>query len=165
MSPKQARSTRPELDTLDRKILRRYQRDTRVAAQRIAAAVGLSTAAVQRRLRRMRDIGVIEAETARLDPLALGFAVTCVVGVELIRETASGIERFKQRMARYPQVQQCYYVTGSMDFMLVVLAADMRAYELFTHKALLDDGNVRSFVTYVVLDRTKTGSEVPVEIE
>ena len=163
MSRKQAPRVQHELDKLDRKILRRYQGDTRIAAQRIAADVGLSTAAVQRRLRRMRESEVIEAEVAQLDPTALGWSVTCVVGVELIRETASGIERFKQKMLRYPQVQQCYYVTGPMDFMLVVLAEDMRGYEAFSRKALLDDANVRSFVTYVVLDRTKTGCDVPID--
>jgi DNA-binding Lrp family transcriptional regulator len=150
------------VDRLDRKILRRYQANTRVAAETIATEVGLSTAAVQRRLRRMRQSGVIRQETAVLDPRAVGLAVTCVVAVELLRETGSGIQRFKAKIARYPEVQQCYYVTGTYDFMLVVLAADMQAYEAFTRKALLDDTNVRSFTTHVVLDPVKVGASVAI---
>ena len=151
------------LDALDRKILRRFQHDTRVPAERIAADVGLSAAAVQRRLRRMRASGVIEAEVAKISPSAVDVPITCIVGVELVRETASGLQRFIAKMARYPQVQQCYYVTGRMDFMLVVLARDMQAYDQFARKALLDDANVRSYETHVVLQPVKTGSSVPIE--
>jgi DNA-binding Lrp family transcriptional regulator len=148
------------VDQLDRKILRRYQANTRVAAEAIAAEVGLSTAAVQRRLRRMRQNGVIRQETAVIDPRAVGLAVTCIVTVELLRETGSGIQRFKSKIAKYSEVQQCYYVTGTCDFLLVVLASDMQAYEAFTRKALLDDANVRSFTTHVVLDPVKVGASV-----
>jgi hypothetical protein len=56
----------------------------------------------------------------------------------------------KQRMLALPEVQQCYYVTGTADFMLVVLTSSMEAYEAFTKRALLGDGNVRSFTTHVV---------------
>jgi Lrp/AsnC family transcriptional regulator, leucine-responsive regulatory protein len=153
-----------ELDALDLQVLRRYQRNTRMPAEKIAAEVGLSTAAVQRRLRRMREGRVIEGEVAKVAPKAVGMNITCLVGVELDREGAAGIDRFKAKMLRYPQVQQCYYVTGPSDFMLVVLARDMEAYELFSRKALLDDPNVRSFTTYVVLDRVKTEGGVPIEV-
>jgi DNA-binding Lrp family transcriptional regulator len=64
-------------------------------------------------------------------------------------------------MARCDEVQQCYYVTGNNDFILVVLAPDMAAYEAFTRRVLLADENVKSFVTYVALDRVKTGVAVP----
>jgi len=150
-----------DLDDIDRKILARYQHDTRVPAQAIGAGVGLSAAAVQRRLKRLREAGVIEAEIARIAPEALGYAVTCVVGVDIENERRADIEGFKRRMARFPEVQQCYYVTGAVDFMLIVLARSAADYEAFTREALLDDPNVRSFTTYVVLDRSKVGLGVP----
>ena len=148
------------LDQLDRKILRRYQTDTRIAAESIAAEVGLSTAAVQRRLRRMRQFGVIRQEVAVIDPRAVGLAIACIVAVELLRETDRGVQRFKAKITKYPEVQQCYYVTGTCDFMLVIHASDMQAYEAFTRKALLDDANVRSFTTHVVLDPVKVAASV-----
>lgn len=73
----------------------------------------------------------------------------------LDRETRGGIERFAARMQRLTSVQQCSYVTGEADFIIVVAAADMAAYEAFTREHLLSDPNVRSFTTHVVMKRVK----------
>src|SRR5205814_1420812 len=145
----------PALDALDLKILQRYQDDTRIAAEAIGAEVGLSAAAVQRRLKRMREEGIIRAEVAQLDQRALGFPVTCVVGVDLIHESVGHAERFKRRIAALPEVQQCYDVTGTTDFILIVVAPDMESYDAFTRRELLSDANVKNFTTYVVLDQVK----------
>lgn len=150
------------MDTFDHKILAHYQYDTQVPAAEIGAQVGLSAAAVQRRLKRLREAGVIEAETARISPKAVGLPVTCIVAVDLRDESTREMARFKRRMTARPEVQQCYYVTGQADFMLVVLAASMESYEAFTREALLEDANVQSFTTHVVLDRVKTGMSLPI---
>jgi Lrp/AsnC family leucine-responsive transcriptional regulator len=151
-----------DLDELDRKILDRYQADTRLTAESIGAAVGLSTAAVHRRLKRLRDEGVIEAEVAVLNPDAVGSRMTCIVTVDVDREGRSDIERFGARMRACPLVQQCFYVTGHTDFIMVVNVADIVEYEAFTRDHLQSDTNVRGFTTYVVLERVKTGLAVPV---
>lgn len=156
------KTTRPELDDFDRRILARWQHDTRQSAEKIGAEVGLSAAAVQRRLKRLREAGVIEAEVARLRSDAFGPSVTCLVAVDLDREGAADLSRFKQRMTALDAVQQCYYVTGSADFVLVVVQPDMAAYESFTREHLLSDANVRSFTTHVVMDAAKTGVAIPV---
>lgn len=152
------------LDDLDLRILASYQHDTQRPARAIGQAVGLSTAAVQRRLKRLRAIGVIQREVAEVVPRLVGRPITCVIAVDLDRETASDLDRFKRKMLDMPEVQQCYYVTGQADFMLVVLTRSMEDYEAFTRRALLDDSNVRSFVTSVVLDRVKTGVAVPLGV-
>ncbi|MEP7156177.1 MAG: Lrp/AsnC family transcriptional regulator [Betaproteobacteria bacterium] len=149
------------LDSFDLKILETYQRDTRIPAEQIGSQVGLSPTAVQRRLKRLREIGVITGEVALLAPAMLDHAVTCVVGVDLEREGATELDRFKARMSACDQVQQCYYVTGDSDFILIVLSRDMAHYELFTRQMLLDDANVQSFTTHVVMDRVKAGMLVP----
>lgn len=150
------------LDAFDLRILAAYQRDTRVAAAAIGAEIGLSAAAVQRRLKRMRECGAIEAETARVSPRAVGLGVACIVAVELRAEGVPELARFKKRMTACPEVQQCYYVTGPFDFMLVVVATDMETYEAFTREALLADENVQGFTTHVVLERVKTGMSLPI---
>lgn len=155
------KTARPDLDDFDRRILARWQHDTRQSAETIGAEVGLSAAAVQRRLKRLRETGVIEAEIAKLRARALGPSVTCLVTVDLDREGAADLARFKQRMTALDTVQQCYYVTGSADFVLVVLQPDMAAYEAFTREHLLSDGNVRSFTTHVVMEAAKTGTTIP----
>ena len=153
-----------ELDRFDLRILERYQHDTRLPAATIGDAVGLSAAAVQRRLKRLREEGVIAAEVATLAPKPLGVGFTAVVTVDLEREGAADLDRFKHRISAHPEVQQCYYVTGQSDFVLVVLAADLESYEAFTRRALLTDANVRSFTTHVALERVKVGLSVPVAI-
>ncbi|MEO8705719.1 MAG: Lrp/AsnC family transcriptional regulator, partial [Kofleriaceae bacterium] len=154
---------KPDLDELDRKILARYQHATSIPAQEIGEAVGLSAAAVQRRLKRMRETGVIVAEVAQLEPAWLGFPTTCIVGVRLEREGISENARFKQAMVQHERVQQCYAVTGDVDFMLVVLARDIQDFEAFAQTALYSDANVKSFTTYVCLDRVKVGSATPID--
>jgi DNA-binding Lrp family transcriptional regulator len=154
-----------ELDALDLKILARYQHDTRVPAQAIGTAVGLSAAAVQRRLKHMRDTGVIVSEIAQIAPARVGYPTTCIVGVRLERENRSENARFKKAMTLHRQVQQCYAVTGDVDFMLVVLARDMQDFEAFTEAALYSDANVKSFTTFVCLDRVKVGASTPIAVE
>ena len=149
------------LDRHDREILARYQGDTQAPAKVIADAVGLSTAAVQRRLKRLRADGVIAGEVAVLEPSAVGLPVTCVVSVDLERESARELDRFRRKVMQAPEVQQCYYVTGASDFVMIVLAESMEAYEAFMRRMFLDDANVRAFTTHVVLERMKVGLGVP----
>ena len=150
-------------DRFDRRILALYQSDTRRSAEEIGAEIGLSTAAVHRRLKRMRDERIITAEVALLDQAALGWPVTCVVNVDVDREGIAEIDRFTARMTACEEVQQCFYVTGSSDFVLVVIARDLAAYEAFTREHLLSDPNVKSFTTHVVLSRVKHGASVPTD--
>jgi DNA-binding Lrp family transcriptional regulator len=151
-----------ELDDLDHKILDRYQHDTRTPAQTIGRAIGLSAAAVQRRLKRMRDAGVIVAEVATIAPERVGYGLTCLVGVRLQREGSAESRAFKAKMLRHHRVQQCYSVTGDVDFMLVVLSRDIHDFESFAQAALNSDDNIRTFTTFVVLDRVKFTTATPI---
>jgi Lrp/AsnC family transcriptional regulator, leucine-responsive regulatory protein len=150
------------LDDLDRRILAIYQHDTRIPGERIGARVGLSAAAVQRRLKRLREEGVIAAETAQLDCAALGLGVTAIVHVDLVDESARATRAFRDRLCARPEVQQCYGVTGQVDYVLVVVVPDLAAYDAFCEACLLHDPNVRSFTTHIVLDAAKRGSAVGV---
>jgi Lrp/AsnC family leucine-responsive transcriptional regulator len=154
------RARRPELDQLDLAILERYQRNTQLPAHVIGKAIGLSSAAVQRRLKQLRENGVIAREAAQLEPALLGLTVTCIVNVHLASDAAPDLLRYRRLIDGTPEVQQSYYVTGSSDYVLIVVVADMSAYEAFTNAPLLTDSNVRKFTTQVVLSRTKVGLDV-----
>jgi Lrp/AsnC family transcriptional regulator, leucine-responsive regulatory protein len=110
----------------------------------------------------MRETGVITAEVACVAPDAVGHPLTCLVTVDLEREKAADLERFRQGILAHARVQQCYYVTGQSDFFLVVLARDMADYEDFTRRVFLADGNVKSFTTHVVLERVRVGMTTPI---
>ena len=150
------------IDKLDRQILAIYQHDTRLAAEEIGAQVGLSAAAVQRRLKRLREDGVIVAETASLDLRQLGLGLMAIVGVDLVDESARAAKAFRDKIVARGDVQQCYGVTGQTDYVLIVIVADLAAYEAFCDACLLHDPNVRSFTTQIVLESPKRA--VPVDI-
>ncbi|HSV51230.1 MAG TPA: Lrp/AsnC family transcriptional regulator [Burkholderiaceae bacterium] len=150
------------LDALDRQILALYQRDTRVPSEQIGARVGLSAAAVQRRLKRLRESGVILAEVATLDPQKLGLGVTAIVHVDLIDESARAAQAFRDKVNGRGEVQQCYGVTGTVDYVLVVIVPDLAAYEAFCDACLLHDANVKGFNTQIVLDAAKRGGPLQI---
>lgn len=154
-------SDRNQLDEFDHQILRHLQRDALATGEEIGAEVCLSAAAVQRRIKRLRQIGAIRATVAVLDPAMIGQTMSFVISVELERERADMLDAFRRAAREDPNVQQCYYVTGSTDFVLMVTARDMADFELFTRRLLFDNANVRRFTTNVVLSRDKVGVSLP----
>jgi Lrp/AsnC family transcriptional regulator, leucine-responsive regulatory protein len=150
------------LDDLDRRLLARYQSNTRISASLIGETIGLSAAAVQRRIKRMREQGIIANEIAQIDPGAIGLPVTVVVHIDLKRETLQLIDEFKAAMRAQPNVQQCWYTTGLSDFILIVRMASMAAYEQFSRDVLLSNENVAKFTSYVALVEVKSGLALPI---
>jgi len=152
------------MDRIDRRILELYQRDTRRVAASTASEVGLSAAAVQRRIKRLRASGVICAEVALLDPQAVGVLVTCIVLLTLASRPGpvTHMARFKRDMLRLPEVQQCYQVTGTSDIVLIVTATSMQAYAAFSRRWFESNEHVMRYETLVVLDRVKVGLSLPI---
>lgn len=149
------------LDAFDLAILDILQRDNATPQRIIGEAVNLSAPAVQRRIKKLEAAGVITANVAVIDPPSIGQAVTLLVEVNLENERLDLLDAAKARFASDPQVQQCYYVTGDADFMLVVTVPTMADYEALTRCLFFDGGNVKRFRTLVVMDRVKVGLGVP----
>ncbi|WP_376769233.1 Lrp/AsnC family transcriptional regulator [Neoaquamicrobium sediminum] len=152
-----------QLDAFDRKILAILQRDNNTSQRTIGERVNLSAPAVQRRIKRMTEDGVIQANVAVVDPTAVGQSVTIFAEVEVISETAEQIEAAKRAFASAPEVQQCYYVTGEADFILVIVVPAMTDYEALTRRLFFGNNNVRRFRTFVAMDRVKVGLSVTTE--
>ncbi|KWO87926.1 AsnC family transcriptional regulator [Burkholderia ubonensis] len=153
------------LDAFDRKLLMEVQRDAQTPQNELGARVNLSTAAVNRRLRRLAEDGVIERYTAVVAPEKVGYALTIVVNVEMEREQIDQIDAMKQTFERCPQVQQCYYVTGEWDFVLILTVRDMDQYNALTRRLFFSNNNVKRFKTLVSMGRVKVGLDVPVETD
>lgn len=153
------------VDEFDVKILELIQHNNRLTADQLSEMVNLSASACQRRIKRLRDEGVIEAEIAVLSPKAIGRNLMMVVGVTLEREHPEIIETFKKSMQAMPEVMQCFYVTGDPDFILVLTAKSMEHYEDFTQRFFFENPHIKRFQTSVVMDRVKVGLSVPVDPE
>lgn len=152
-----------DLDRFDLAILRVLQQDNKTPQRSIAQMVNLSAPAVQRRIKRMEETGVIAANVAVVDPAALDHALTLFVEVEMESERAEVFDAAKRSFAAAPEVQQCYYVTGEADFILVVLVKVMADYEALTRRLFFGNNNVKRFRTFVSMDRVKVGLTVPID--
>jgi len=152
-----------EMDKIDRRILTILQKDARRAAELIGAEVGLSASAVQRRIVRMREEGIILAEVAVIDPKRAGKALTMIVDVEVERERPELLASLKQWIAAEPCIQEAWYVTGAGDYVLIVLARDVEDFEALMQRLVADNANVRRFQTRVALSTLKRGMWVPLD--
>ncbi|HEX8264077.1 MAG TPA: Lrp/AsnC family transcriptional regulator [Pyrinomonadaceae bacterium] len=151
------------MDLFDKKILAIVQQNNQLSADKIAEQVNLSASAVQRRLKRLRKDGVIEADVAIISPQASGRLLTIIVEVTLEQERliSSVLDEFKKLVLNTPEVMQCYHVTGNADFILIIAAKDMQDYEALTRRLFIDNRSVRRFQTSVVVSRVKSRSTVP----
>ncbi len=153
--PRKPRSDEFFLDRQDRAILEILQRDNRTPQRSIADAVHLSAAAVQRRISAMEAAGVIAANVALVDADAVGITITSIVEVQLHDENAATVDRARALFRDTPEVQQCFYVTGGISFVLIILAADMRSYERLTRRLFAENESVKSYRSLLALDRVK----------
>ena len=148
-------AARTPLDDLDRRILAALQEDNRLSFAELAERVTSSAASCMRRVRRLREEGVIVADIAVVDPQAVGKSLTVVVNIELESERLDLINAFKREMRGAPEVTQCYMVTGDADFVVVVMVQDVAAFETFTKERLYANSNIRKFRSMIMLDRVK----------
>ncbi len=155
-------SRKRPLDRFDRAILRILQRDNKTPQRTIAEAVNLSAAAVQRRVAAMEDSGVIQKNVAIVNTQAVQMAITSIVQVHLTDERRQTVDKAKALFAQAPEVQQCYYVTGGVSFVLVIVAQDMVAYDAITRRLFGDNETVQSYGSLIALDRVKMGAEIMV---
>lgn len=152
-----------ELDRIDARLLAAVQTNNRTPTEKLAQLVGVSASAVQRRLKRLRASGVIEADVAIVAPKAVGRRVAMVVLVALERERADIIDHFKDAIRATREVMSGYYVTGEADFVLVISARDMEDFEAFSRRFFYANAHVKWFKTLVVMDRVKAGFGLPIE--
>ena len=152
----------PSLSAIDRTILRIMQGDSNARLDFIAEQAGASVATIQRRLRHLREAGVIEGGVIVVNPDAVGQGMTFLILVELERERIDILDTFRRKISGERQIQQCYYITGDADFALIALAKDMNEYQNLIQRLFFDDTNVKRFRTSVVMDRTKVSLSVPV---
>jgi Lrp/AsnC family leucine-responsive transcriptional regulator len=146
------------LDQRDHKILRALQADGRVSWVALAERVNLSATACQRRVQAMLDKGVIDGFAARIDPEALGYEVEAYVSVYVDRQDVELAQEFRDSIRNYPEVRTCRMMTGQVDYLLRVVANDLKSFGRFMEEKILRMPGVKDASSSIVLDRIKTGS-------
>jgi Lrp/AsnC family leucine-responsive transcriptional regulator len=150
------------LDALDRRILDVLQSDNQITNLTLAERVGLSPPACLKRVRRLREEKVIVKDVALVDPDAVGQTIVAFVGVELDRQREDVLAAFERKIAAEPEVQQCYFVSGEIDYLLVVTCRDMEAYNVFARRVLANEHNIKRFRTSFNLTRVKYETKIPI---
>ena len=143
------------LDPTDLRLLDLLQHDASLSNQDLAAAAHVSPATCLRRVRRLVEAGVIERRVALLSHERLGHGLTAIGESTLDRQGAEHLAAFEQRAVADPAVQQCYRVSPGPDFVLVVWAADMPAYQALVQRLFTQDANVRQVKAYFSVQRAK----------
>lgn len=151
-----------DLDGFDRKILALLQQDSRTPQREIGEAVNLSPSAVNRRIAAMEKAGVIAGNVAVVDVAKVGRPITLIVEVSVESERLDLLDAVKKRLIACPEVQQVYYVTGDVDFVIILTVRDMDEYVRLTRELFFAEGNVKSFRTLVAMERAKVGLAVAV---
>ncbi|MBW5434040.1 Lrp/AsnC family transcriptional regulator [Bradyrhizobium canariense] len=151
-------------DRIDARILEIVQKNNRLTSEVIGEMAGLSATACQRRLKRLRSEGIIEADVSIVSARAVGRPIQMLVLVSLERERSDIIDRFKKAIKSSAEVVNGCYVTGDADFVLYLTARSMEEYEQFTRRFFYENPDIRGFKTMVIMDQVKTGFAVPIEM-
>ncbi len=151
-----------DLDRFDRELLNLVQADSGQTAERLAEQVDLSPSAIQRRLRRMREEGVIIRDCAVVDPAAVGKPDFFVVALQVEQERPEALAQLRKWLTAEPHVQQVFYVTGESDFILIVTCPDTQAYDALMTRMVHENPNIRRFTTNVALSILKRGLQIPI---
>ena len=155
-------SAKSDLTAIDRRILRALQEDGRMTIQAIADRVGLSASPCLRRIRQMEDAGIIAAYSAVIDQKAVGLPVSVLISIKLERQRAEELDRFGEAIAGWPEVMECYLMTGQFDFLLRVVCADLAAYEAFLREKLTQVAGVSSIESSFSLGQVKYSRVLPI---
>ena len=148
-----------DIDATDIKLLNAMQGDTSLSNQALAEMVHISPPTCLRRIKRLKDAGLIEREIALLNPDKLahitGHGLTAIAEITLDRQGDEHLSAFEQRISEESAVQQCYRVSPGPDFVLIVHVLDMPSYLALSQRLFTSDANVRNLKAFFSVKRSK----------
>jgi Lrp/AsnC family leucine-responsive transcriptional regulator len=149
------------LDDTDRRILTLLQDDGRISLADLAGKVGLSPSPCLRRMRNLEKAGVIARYVAVLDQQAVGLPVSVFISIKLASQKQDALDRFAKTISRWPEVLECYLMTGPRDYWLRVVVPDLAAYERFLKQKLTRVDGVASIESSFALEQVKYTNVLP----
>ncbi|MGY9047862.1 ArsR family transcriptional regulator [Puniceibacterium antarcticum] len=148
------------IDDTDRKILIELQTDASRSLDDIAKAVGSSKTPVWNRIRKLREAGVIGAQTVALDAEALGFEACFFVLIRTSEHEAAWQQAFLKALKERPEVQEAHRLAGDIDYILKVRVRNARAYDAF-YQALISEVRVHNVTALLSMEEIKSTTALP----
>jgi len=144
-----------KLNKIDNNILRQLQIDGRITFAKLAHKVGLTTSPCIDRVRRLEREGYIKQYTTQLNPELLGAGLVVFVQIRLERTSREGFQKFQDAVSLLPEIQECYLVSGSFDYLIKARVADMEAYRKLLGDTLLTVPGVAESTSIVAMETAK----------
>ncbi|TPG08473.1 Lrp/AsnC family transcriptional regulator [Sphingomonas oligophenolica] len=149
-------------DRIDRQILAHLQEDGRMTNVELADRVGLTAPPCLRRVRALEEAGIIRGYHADLDPASLGFPITVFAMVSLRSQAELDLAAFEAHVATIPEVRECHMLNGEIDFILKIVAGDLKGFQEILTTQLTPAPNVASVKTSLTIRTAKSLSGIPV---
>jgi Lrp/AsnC family leucine-responsive transcriptional regulator len=152
------------LDDIDRKIIAALQVDGRMTSAALAEQVGLSPSPCARRVRLLEQAGVITGYVALVDQVAVGLPISIFASIKLERQREEELDRFAEAVAGWPEVVDCYLMTGQRDYLMRIVVQDLGAYERFLKEKLTRLDGVASIESSFALGQLKRSHALPLSL-
>ena len=153
----------PPLDAIDRKIVRALQRAGRASNVELAAEVHLSAPQCFRRTRALEERGVIRGYAAQVDPEALGYGVTAYVSVSIAGDQFGRVREIEREIGAHPEILECHAVSGDSDYLLKVVAPDLKSLSQLLTDRLMQIPGVDDVRSMIALEVIKPAAPIPVD--
>ena len=151
-----------DLDDFDRRILQNFQNDGRMTLADLAERIGLSPSPCLRRIKLLEEAGIITRYVALVDQDKVGLPVSVFVSVKLESQRERALERFAKAVAKWPEVLECYLMTGPRDYLLRIVTSDLAAYERFLKEKLTRLDGIASIESSFALEQVKYTNVLPI---
>jgi DNA-binding Lrp family transcriptional regulator len=152
-------------DRIDRQILSLLQEDGRMTNVELADRVGLTAPPCLRRVRALEEAGAIRGYHAELDAATLGFPITVFAMVSLRSQAEHDLHAFEEHVANIPEIRECHMLNGEIDFILKIVASDLKSFQEILTTHLTPAPNVVSVKTSLTIRTAKSRAGVPVPAE
>ncbi|GAB2188549.1 Lrp/AsnC family transcriptional regulator [Sessilibacter sp. MAH2] len=154
-----------KLDRTDRRILSEIQKNGSLSNLELAEKIGLSPSPCSRRVKALKDAGIIGQTVTLLRPKPLGLTLTALIHISMDRHTPERFEYFESEVANFPEVQECYLITGqAADYVLKVIVKDMEAYQQFLLEKITRLTGVTGVQSSFVMKKAKDSTELPIDV-
>ncbi|RJE82086.1 Lrp/AsnC family transcriptional regulator [Paracoccus onubensis] len=153
---------RHALDAMDRRILNQLQKDSKLTNVELSARVGLSPSPCLSRVKQLEKDGFIRGYVALLDPGALELSISVFIQVTLEKQVERALQTFEQKMNSFPEVMECYLMTGDSDYLVRLIVTDIQALERFIVKELTTIPGVSNIRSSFALKQVKYKTALPV---
>ncbi|HSC18298.1 MAG TPA: Lrp/AsnC family transcriptional regulator [Rhizomicrobium sp.] len=154
-----------KLDSIDLRILAELQANGRITNVELSRRAKITAPPCLRRMRGLEKAGYIRGYHADIDPKSLGYEVSAYVFVGLSSQAEADLKRFEDQVRNWPEVRECYMLSGEVDFLLKCVAKDLSSFQAFITNTLTAAKNVASVKSSLVIRPTKREPGVPIDVK